>query len=1148
MLSRKGRIYSFGSLTLVGLVASLVGVVTQSSEAGLATATAGAAAAQSGILSLLQNKGFELTIKLLENLGAVGLNLGTDDARQVLLKVAESLNKNEGERNHDIAKASRQAILSIIANEEAEAQDKNDKKSLKKILQTTEASWAWIELLEQDNLITISEEKIPLFFAEKVENIAKIESPVKENQWRLFLLEIARQNDCALSADSINKISASLHKKFPQSLREVFAQDFANEGVAYGKLLLALVGDIKASQTEILTVITTVSEKQDTYHLKEMEWLKKIWEEIKNPQKSSDEAFKGFHRSFPRVPDFFTGRNQVLEDLEETLKTKNQASFYGTHGLGKTRTAIEYAFRHKEDYDYILFISATKGNFVNNAAIVGAEISDAIRDATTLEAKFNLFIEYLQDYPNWLIICDNVEDILEMKNKIPRHFEGNVIYTSNLRDISGVAPLVTIEAMTQAEAELTLLRRKLEDNNAEIEDFSAEEREAITKIVEKIGTLPIGLNLGGAFASKYQINFREYLKDYEAFETETFKDFDLADYYGEEFLKGLNEDEKKEYKGIAGVFLLSYKRIIEPKDDTEREKLISETIKGILNLSVFLAPEKVPEEIWKKGLKQIDETLAKASEDAMLWLEVSKRLTQSAFFVRNENDNTSTTHRLILSILQKQLNDEEKHGFAEITVDTVNNLFPNPAYENWNDCNRLLNHAETSISYAGKIGVTKQTVALLSNHIALYLFDLAEYDRAVIFYEKALEISEKNLGKEHNDYANILNNLAGNFDSLGEYEKAVQLYLQVLKIDEKTVGKENHGYAQGLNNLALAYSSLGRFDEAASALEQAIRIDEKTIGEEHPSYANSLNNLGSVYYSQGKYDQAIKLYKQALLIDEKTIGKEHPSYATRLNNLALVYYSQGRYDEALELNKQALLICENTIGKEHPDYGTRLSNLALVYYSQGKHDEAIELYKQALVIYENTVGRKHRNYATSLNNLAEVYRLQDKYDEAIELCERALLIYENTFGQNHPDYASGLNNLALVYQSQGKYDEAIELYEQALVIRENIFGREHPDYATGLNNLAEAYRSQDKYDKAIELHKKALLIDEKTIGKEHPGYATRLNNLANVYSLQENYDKALPMCEEAVRIFVKFLGEDHHQTQAVKRNLEDCRRMMGKYS
>ncbi|HEX8367085.1 MAG TPA: tetratricopeptide repeat protein, partial [Pyrinomonadaceae bacterium] len=964
------------------------------------------------------------------------------------------------------------------------------------------------------------------YFARRETDLDSVTS-LSAEAWATIVKELFQTKTYYPKQETALKIGERLHHDFPKALRKVLVDDFSRDGKAYASMQLRISGEMLAyiqeikkgndeikaevealrqdlnqklpqfppvqttgevfwqevsdAQTNLIEIQTESLEVQKNQlivqtesveiqtesldeHKKQTEILKQIAESGALTRKQQEEIFKGLHKSFPRVPNFFTGRKKVLEDLEKTLATENQASFYGTHGLGKTRTAIEYALRNREKYSFILFISAAKGNFTGNAAFAGAEISEEIEKATSLEAKFNLFIEYLQNNPNWLIIVDNVEDVPEVVGKIPRHFDGKVIYTSNLPEIENAAPLVTIEAMTPEEAELTLSRRKLADNKAKIEDIPAAEREAITKIVEKIGTLPIALNLAGAFIRRYKINFREYLKDYNEFEDTTFQNFDLADYYGENFIKGLNKDEQAEYKGIAGVFLLSYQRIIQPKDDTEREKLISQTLEAILNISVFLAPEKVPEEIWLKGLKLHDENLAKAAKNPLFWLEVRNRLTQAAFFVKNGDDNTSTTHRLIQAILQKRLQGDEKRHFAKIAVDSINYSFPEPIFENWKECNRLQKHAETALNYAENLEIETENSAALYNQIAYYIDDLAEYEKAVIFYQKAL------------------------------------------KIDEKTIGKVHPDYATSLNNLALVYKSQGRYDEAIELYQQAIEIDEKTIGKVHPAYAIRLNNLAGVYELQGRYDEAIKLYQQAIEIDEKTIGKVHPGYAIDLNNLAGVYKSQGRYDEAIELYQQAIEIDEKTIGKVHPDYAIRLNNLAEVYRLQGKYDVAIELYQQAIEIAEKTIGKVHPAYAIDLNNLALVYQSQGKYDEAVELYQQALEITGKAVGKVHPAYAIRLNNLAGVYQLQGRYDEAIELYQQAIEIDEKTIGKVHPAYATRLNNLAGVYKSQGRYDEAIELYQQAIEIDEKTIGKVHPAYAIRLNNLAGVYELQGRYD------------------------------------------
>jgi len=249
MFSLKNPFHVFGSLTLVGLAASLVGIATQSSEASVATALAGTTGA-SYITKLLNEKGVNFSIETLKFIGGLSTNIIASDVRETLEKIAKSLSEGISDQNHDITKAVRQAILAVIQSNLAEMLDAAEKESLQKLINTDEAGWAWIELLEKDSLEGISEENIHSFFSQKVEDIAKITSPISREQWKSLLREMERRNGIFLTAQTQEKISESLYEKFPQSLREVFAQDFADNGKAYSKLLLNLLGDIRASLHE----------------------------------------------------------------------------------------------------------------------------------------------------------------------------------------------------------------------------------------------------------------------------------------------------------------------------------------------------------------------------------------------------------------------------------------------------------------------------------------------------------------------------------------------------------------------------------------------------------------------------------------------------------------------------------------------------------------------------------------------------------------------------------------------------------------------------------------------------------------------------------------------------------------------------------
>ncbi|MGD1904755.1 MAG: CHAT domain-containing protein [Leptolyngbyaceae cyanobacterium] len=338
----------------------------------------------------------------------------------------------------------------------------------------------------------------------------------------------------------------------------------------------------------------------------------------------------------------------------------------------------------------------------------------------------------------------------------------------------------------------------------------------------------------------------------------------------------------------------------------------------------------------------------------------------------------------------------------------------------------------TELSQANLLERTDDALNQVSalNQRVIDLYQSGRYDEAISLAEELLVILREQLGEDHLDVANSLNNLAELHLTQNRYGEVESFYQEALGIYRDQLGERHPNVASNLNNLATLYRKQGRYREAESLHLEALAIRHEQFGAQHPSVGDSLSNLASVYYAQGRYIEAEPLFQQALAIDREALGEDHPSVANSLNKLAGLYQNQGRYGEAESLIQQALVIQREALGEDHPSVASSLNNLATLHYNQGFYGEAGYLYQEALSIYRQQLGEFHPDVATILNNLAVLYLVQEDWVQAIRTFQQGLEIEERHLALNlttlteaqRQDYASKL---------AGSTDVALSLYLQS---------------------------------------------------------------------------------------------------------------------
>ena len=260
----------------------------------------------------------------------------------------------------------------------------------------------------------------------------------------------------------------------------------------------------------------------------------------------------------------------------------------------------------------------------------------------------------------------------------------------------------------------------------------------------------------------------------------------------------------------------------------------------------------------------------------------------------------------------------------------------------------------------------------------------------------------------------VLNALGQAYHDNGEFDRAIGFYLKALEINKQVLEGENEGVAINLNNIGESYREKGDFEQALEHYQMALEIDQKVHTEEHPVIATILNNIGSVYDSKGEFHNALEHFQKALEIDRKVFGQNHYKVATRLNNIGSVYEDMGEYDKAIDQYEQALSIDKEAFGDEHPNISIRLNNFGSAYSSRGDYKKAINYYEQSLAIDRKIFGENHPRIAVRLNNIGAAYYGMGDYESSISSYEKALKILYKVFPSGHPNIDTTVSSLKFV--------------------------------------------------------------------------------------------------------------------------------------
>ncbi|CAF1031305.1 unnamed protein product [Didymodactylos carnosus] len=237
------------------------------------------------------------------------------------------------------------------------------------------------------------------------------------------------------------------------------------------------------------------------------------------------------------------------------------------------------------------------------------------------------------------------------------------------------------------------------------------------------------------------------------------------------------------------------------------------------------------------------------------------------------------------------------------------------------------------------------------------LIEMGKFNEASKYFRRLLH----ELPDNHPDIARCYHCVGKVATGKGEYETALEWLHKALEIRIQTLPSNHKEIGDSHNSIGILFGSKGEYSSALDCFGKALAIWQQTSDKNHQRVAWCFNNMGIIYQEEKKYIESLECQEKSLSIKEKNLPDDHPDIATSLLNIGDVYRSVNRHDAAIEYYERALSIFQKSLPDHHYHIGHTLCSIGLLYEKTLELQKSLFYLQKSSHVYQQILPVAHRD-------------------------------------------------------------------------------------------------------------------------------------------------------------------------------------------
>lgn len=672
------------------------------------------------------------------------------------------------------------------------------------------------------------------------------------------------------------------------------------------------------------------------------------------------------------ISENFVGREEEIKEICALINKGKKVLISGMGGIGKTEI-LKKIYNEYKDFDYIVYLNYenTLDNTIMNSGLRGNTTNNYDND---LKMAWNN-LSCIANNKKSIVFIDNINKTIKEDDSLTKlnSLSCPILITSRNKMHQNFE-VVDIDFMEERVCKNLFLKTCVELKK-DYKIFSEEDK-ILDYIIKEI-----------VFRHTQTIILLSHIMIDNRWDINELKENILKEKFNLEYLKNGIDD---------AILIEEYKKLFTLSNLKDNEEFDAINILEAFSIFPYIP---LPIEICNRWLLEDAKKSMMENKSSYGNLLIDK-MYRKGWLQSNENKDCFYMHPIISQTILS-MNELHFENHVNLIKSCSNDILLNGEYiEKYkfpfyvfakNIVNYLYNDESIEISdlYTNLISIEKEKV------------DFEELGKRLIHYEKRIKLI-RNVKYYILEEANTYNNIGVIYENLGELNKAIDYYEKALNIFELNKDKGRKiSLSRIYGNLSLVCSRIGKHKKALYYCKEELKIVEKMFGKKGLEVASVYSDIGFVNINLGNSEKALNYYKKALEIKESNLKENNTEILSLCNNIAMVYIDLGEYEKSLNFSEKSLNLNESREKESLYHIALSYNNMSVSYKHLGKKEKAIEYGEKAKNILIEMFGIESIELADVYNNLGIFYLELNQTKKSLEYLEMALKIFKTKYNLNH---------------------------------------------------------------------------------------------------------------------------------------------------